>query len=91
MSVVQRPVSFNMVKLLLQTSPKATLHGNKEGNIALHLAFDQPDVVAAILDVCPEAAKERDLPLHIALKKGTRFEVVRSVLQAYPEAAQGKS
>eukprot|EP00957_Ditylum_brightwellii_P094382 7186622-Ditylum_brightwellii.AAC.1 len=77
---------------LLKRQPDAAKQ-KKHGRTPLHMACRHGascEVVAALLEVWPEAVKEKDrvgrTPLFLACRHGASCKVVAAVLEVWPEA-----
>ena len=95
---VSKSASLDIVKLLLDTYPKACQEKNRDAYLPLHVAVSSKasfDTVKLLLDAYPQGSREKssygDLPLHVAVSNSASFDTVKLLLDAYPQGYREKN
>ena len=90
----RKHANSEIIALLLDVYPAATLVPDKLGRLPLHYALSNGAddvVVEQLLRAGPNSARGLDhrgwTPLHVACSSGASFQVVQRLLMLYPDAA----
>lgn len=85
-----------LTETILERHPESVNQPNLQGNLPLHLALKTAkpweDVLAPLIDACPESVRPKNtvngrVPLHLAiLHYPSRSKVIHNIWKSHPEA-----